>query len=99
MKSCYVRIRLPDGDGAVCVDDVELHAAEPMDEWDAWQSLGMDRHSLIADPLFADDHYQLKRNSPAFKLGFQRIPVEKIGCYRDDLRVTWPIDENERTKP
>jgi parallel beta-helix repeat protein len=97
MKSCYVRIRLPDGDGAVCVDDVELHAAEPMEEWDAWQALGMDRHSLIADPLFADDSYRLKRNSPAFKLGFQRIPIEKIGCYRDDLRASWPIVEKEKT--
>ena len=79
MKSLYVRVRLPDGDGAVCVDDVELHAAEPLDEWAAWQSLGMDRHSLIADPLFvhADkDDYRLKPDSPAFKLGFQRIPVE-----------------------
>ena len=92
MKSLYVRIRLPDGDGAVCVDDVELHAAEAMDEWAAWQALGMDRHSLIADPLFviaAKDDYRLQPDSPAFKLGFQPIPVEKIGCYRDALRPNW----------
>ena len=100
LKSCYVRVRLPDGDGAVCVDDVELHAAETMEEWDAWQVLGMDRHSLIADPLFinaAQDDYRLKPESPAFKLGFKPIPVEKIGCYRDDLRASWPIIEKEKT--
>jgi len=71
---------------------VELRAAEPMDEWAAWQALGMDRHSLIADPLFlnaAKDDYRLRSDSPAFKLGFKRIPVEKIGCYRDPLRPNW----------
>jgi parallel beta-helix repeat protein len=99
MKSCYVRIRLPDGDGAVCVDDVEMHAAEPLDEWAAWQALGMDRHSLVAEPLFVNadkDDYRLKRESPAFTLGFQRIPVEKIGCYRDDLRASWPLVEENK---
>lgn len=93
MKSCYVRIRLPDGDGAVCVDDVELLAAEPLDEWAAWQALGMDRHSLLADPRFVDpdkDDYRLLPDSPAFQLGFQPIPVEKIGCYPDELRASWP---------
>ena len=100
LKNCYVRVRLPDGDGAVCVDDVELHAAETMEEWAAWQALGMDHHSLIADPLFvnaAQDDYRLKPESPAFKLGFKPIPVEKIGCYRDDLRASWPIIEKEKT--
>jgi hypothetical protein len=99
MKSLYVRIRLTDGDGAVCVDDVELHAGEPMDEWAAWQSLGMDRHSLIADPRFvnaAKDDFRLKPDSPAFNLGFKRIPVEKIGCYRDPLRASWPVEEKEK---
>ena len=45
-------------------------------------ALGFDRHSLLADPLFIaleKDDYRLNPNSPAFKLGFQPIPVEKIG--------------------
>jgi hypothetical protein len=35
------------------------------------------------------------------KLGFQPIPVEKIGPYRDELRASWPIVEAEgaREKP
>ncbi|OHE77641.1 MAG: hypothetical protein A2107_00340 [Verrucomicrobia bacterium GWF2_62_7] len=101
MKSCYVRFRLPNGDGAACVDDVELHAAKLMDEWAAWQALGMDRHSLVAEPRFvntAKDDYRLKSNSPAFKLGFRRIPVEKIGCYRDDLRASWPVEKKEEAR-
>jgi len=47
-----------------------------------WKSLGYDEHSLVADPLFVDpehNDYRLKPESPALKLGFVPIPVEKIG--------------------
>jgi hypothetical protein len=30
--------------------------------------------------------FQLKKDSPAWALGFQRIPVEKIGLREDELR-------------
>ena len=65
---------------------------------------GQDRHSLVADPLFVDpdnDDYRLRADSPAFKLGFKAIPVEKIGPYQDPLRASWPIVEAEgaREKP
>ena len=41
-----------------------------------------DKTSLIADPMFVDwknDDFRLKPESPAFKLGFEAIPVKKIG--------------------
>ena len=66
--------------------------------WAEWQSHGMDVHSVIADPMFVDaakDDYRLKPDSPAFKLGFKPIPVDKIGPYQDELRATWPIVEAE----
>ncbi len=47
-----------------------------------WRQLGFDQHSLIADPLFVDAEngdYRLRPESPAFTLGFQPIPVDKIG--------------------
>ncbi|HEY9851927.1 MAG TPA: right-handed parallel beta-helix repeat-containing protein [Leptolyngbyaceae cyanobacterium] len=47
-----------------------------------WQAAGFDRNSLIADPQFLDpekNNYHLSSNSPAFQLGFQQIPLEKIG--------------------
>lgn len=73
-------------------------------EWEAWQKLGKDQHSLIADPLFIDpenDDYRLHDDSPAFKIGFEPIPVGKIGPYKDELRASWPIIEAEgaREKP
>lgn len=71
-------------------------APKGQNSWEAWQKLGNDRHSLIADPLFVDpsrDDYRLRPESPAFKLGFQQIPVEKIGPYADELRASWPIVE------
>lgn len=50
--------------------------------WKAWQSLGRDQKSKLGDPKFKDpskDDYRLNDDSPAFGLGFEAIPVEKIG--------------------
>ena len=69
-----------------------------LDPWASWQAMGFDKHSLVTDPQFVDpgkDDYRLKPTSPAWRLGFKPIPVEKIGPYRDDLRATWPILEAE----
>ncbi|MEW6359363.1 MAG: right-handed parallel beta-helix repeat-containing protein [Planctomycetota bacterium] len=82
MKTFYIRPALRQDEGVLWVDNVCLQEAEALDEWESWQALGMDRHSLIADPMFVapeKDDYRLKPDSPAFKLGFEAIPVEKIG--------------------
>ena len=104
MKNFRVRIDFPDKSGDLFVDDVRLTETEVLDEWQSWQAKGMDRHSLIADPLFVDpehDDYRLKPGSAAFKLGFKPIPVDQIGPYKNELRATWPIVEAEgaREKP
>jgi uncharacterized Ntn-hydrolase superfamily protein len=42
------------------------------------------------DPHFVNAEHQdfrLRPDSPAFDLGFQQIPVEKIGLYRDEYRI------------
>ncbi len=98
MKSFRIRLDVRQPAGTIWVDDVTLREATPMDEWESWQALGVDKHSLVADPLFVNatkDDYRLRKNSPAFKLGFKPIPVEKIGPYRDPLRASWPIKEAE----
>lgn len=47
-----------------------------------WQAAGFDRRSLTADPHFASperDDYRLRPSSPALRMGFVPIPVERIG--------------------
>jgi hypothetical protein len=63
-----------------------------LDDWMA-QS-GYDKASLIADPLFVDaarGDYRLAANSPAWKLGFEKIEMEQIG-----LRTGNPMREAQR---
>ncbi len=57
-------------------------AITPEGNFAQWQKAGFDRHSLIADPQFVAPEkgdFRLKPTSPAFKLGFKPIPVEKVG--------------------
>ncbi len=51
-------------------------------------------NDMNAISLFVDapaGNYQLRDDSPAWKLGFQRIPMDKIGLYKDDDRAALPI--------
>jgi hypothetical protein len=96
MKAVRARFDLPASDGTVWIADVHLVEAETLDEWQSLQAMGFDRNSLVADPLFVapeKDDWRLRPGSPAFKLGFQPIPVDKIGPYQDPLRASWPIIE------
>lgn len=53
------------------------------------------RDNLVGmDPRFVDaaaGNLDLRDDSPAFALGFQRIPVRSIGLYADPLRASWPV--------
>lgn len=49
---------------------------------------------LDVDPRFVDaEHldFRLRDDSPAWQIGFQRIPVEEIGVYKDSARASWPV--------
>lgn len=35
--------------------------------------------------------FQLRDDSPAYKLGFKRIPIAKIGLYKDEHRTSLPV--------
>ncbi|MBI3920974.1 MAG: right-handed parallel beta-helix repeat-containing protein, partial [Armatimonadetes bacterium] len=55
-----------------------------------WQSLGVDQHSVIADPQFQNAtgyDFRLKATSPALKLGFKPIDISKVGLYGDPAWV------------
>lgn len=52
---------------------------------EAWKEKGLDKDSLVADPLFVDPDkgdFTLKADSPALKLGFVPIDVSKVGPRR-----------------
>lgn len=86
MKAFWLRIDCHEPKGQVFINDVRITEAEPLDEWTAWQNAGWDKHSMVADPLFIDwknDDFRLKPESPAFKLGFKKIPVEEIGIRKE----------------
>ena len=54
----------------------------------------MEQNFLEGDPLFVDAaklDFRLKPESPAWKIGFQPIPIEKIGLYQDECRASWPV--------
>jgi len=49
---------------------------------------------INSDPLFVDaaaGNFQLRADSPAWKLGFEKIPVAQIGLQQDELRASWPV--------
>ena len=55
---------------------------------------------LDTDPHFRDaSDFQLQEDSPAFKLGFLRIPMEKIGPYRSQDRASWPLARSAEGRP
>lgn len=50
--------------------------------WEEWRSKGMDKNSIIADPIFVAPEkgdFRLKPSSPAFSLGFKPISLKQIG--------------------
>ena len=54
------------------------------------------------DPHLVDiakGDFRLRKDSPAFKLGFKPIPIEKIGLYRDSKRATWPVVHPVHPRP
>ena len=57
---------------------------------------------INVDPRFVNEkagNFQLRKDSPAWKLGFQRIPVKEIGLYRDADRASWPAVHTPRPLP
>jgi hypothetical protein len=57
--------------------------------WDQWQQRGQDAHSRIADPLLVDEAHPemgLRKNSPAYAVGFQPIDVSTVGARPKDQR-------------
>ena len=51
-------------------------------DWAAWQKLGQDLHSLVADPKFKDPRngdFRMAKDSPALRLGFVPFDLKGVG--------------------
>ena len=81
---------------------------EPKDTW--WDHIEQRIRHLVTvednlvnvDPKFVDEagcDFQLRPDSPAWQLGFERIPVEEIGLCRDADRASWPAVHAPRPLP
>ncbi len=81
-----------------CAADYNLYFNAVDPDWgrkhlDEERQHGIEENSISADPLFADidgGDLSLDENSPAWHLGFQRIPIERIGLYSDIWRQALP---------
>ena len=54
---------------------------------------------INVDPRFAGKppaDFRLTEDSPAYKLGFEPIPLEKIGVYQSQERASWPVEHTLR---
>jgi len=59
----------------------------------ALQQLGLDRHSLTADPQFVDPaagDYRVKPGSPAEAIGFVNLPMDQFGVQSPALKARTP---------
>ena len=90
MTEFHVGVESKENKGRIFIDDVRVTEAEALSEWASWQAEGWDKNSIVADPMFEDiakDDYRLKPESPAIrKLGFQQLPIEKMGLIKDQWR-------------
>jgi hypothetical protein len=54
-----------------------------------WQELGVDGHSVVADPGFVDagrGDFRLRKDSPALQLGFREFPLDRFGTRRKEFQ-------------
>ena len=75
--------------------------------WDEFEAKALplihfENNLLDEDPRFVDleaGDFQLRDDSPAYKLGFERIPIEKIGLHESADRASWPVVHAVRPMP
>ena len=60
----------------------------------AYDLLTIENNLVDVDPKFVAEQagdFQLREDSPAWQMGFRRIPFREIGLYNDGNRASWPV--------
>ena len=93
------------GDGA----DIRrvMHGTVPTNWWNAIDNqsrpyVKVEDNLTDLDPLFADTtkrDFRLTDASPAWALGFRRLPIERMGLVDDASRASWPVAHAPRPLP
>jgi len=82
-------------EGNVIVRNVHWDGTWDGMEGKAKPMLQMENNLIDEDPgviVGKDGRLRLRKNSPAFSLGFQPIAMDRIGPYKDARRASWPLD-------
>ncbi len=90
MKTFWLRMDVHAEKGKIQLQDISLHEAEALSNWASWQTEGWDKDSIVANPSFVaadEDDFRLNPDSPAKKIGFEPLPLDKMGLYPDELRA------------
>jgi hypothetical protein len=64
-----------------------------------WKMVAFQDNLTNQAPRFVDPrrlNFQLREDSPAYKLGFQKIPIGRIGLYQAGDRASWPVTSRVR---
>ncbi len=74
------------------------------EKWDDINSVARE-HTTFQDNLWDEDphfvdpqnlDFQLREDSPAYRLGFKRIPIKEMGLYEHADRASWPVHHEVR---
>ena len=68
----------------------------------AYDLVTIENNMIDVDPKLVDEKtqdFQLRDDSPAWKMGFKRIPFERIGLYQDENRASWPVEHTVTPLP
>ena len=68
----------------------------------AYDLVTIENNLVDVDPKLVDQaagSFQLCKDSPAWDMGFKRIPFEKIGLYEDEHRASWPVEHEVTPLP
>jgi Right handed beta helix region len=107
-RTCYTKlVSVLDDEPAAPRGNRVAHNISQGGRWDEIEAkarplVTLEENLVDQDVHFVDAarmNFQLRDDSPAYRMGFQRIPFDKIGLYRDERRASWPVGSFRDSAP